>query len=64
METLIGNGKINAVDLLVLQRHILEIQELRGIYLKAANIRKNGKRPSAVDLLIIQRYILGMQSLP
>lgn len=32
MEIAIGNGKINAVDLLVLQRHILEIQELRHLF--------------------------------
>ena len=56
-----GDGKINSVDLLVLQRHILEIVTLDDIYQKSANIRKNGNKPSSVDLLLIQRHILGLQ---
>lgn len=53
-----GDGKINSVDLLVLQRHILEIKKLTGKFLKAGNIDKTGKSPSSVDLLKIQRHIL------
>ena len=56
-----GDGKINSVDLLVLQRHILEIETLDDIYQKSANIRKNANKPSSVDLLSIQRHILGLQ---
>ena len=56
-----GDGKINSVDLLVLQRHILELQFLEPIYQKAGNINKNGKRPTSVDLLLIQRHILGLK---
>ena len=56
-----GDGKINSVDLLVLQRHILEIKPLTAIFRKAANINKNGKKPSSVDLLLIQRHILQLQ---
>ena len=56
-----GDGRINSVDLLVLQRHILEIQPIDDIYRKSANIRKNGKKPTSVDLLLIQRHILGLQ---
>ena len=56
-----GDGKINSVDLLVLQRHILEIEEIEDIYKKSANIRKDGKKPTSVDLLLIQRHILGLQ---
>lgn len=37
--------KINSVDVLVLQRHILEIQKLEPIYQRAGNINKNGKKP-------------------
>ena len=58
-----GDGKINSVDLLVLQRHILEIKQLTGIALKAGNIDKSGKRPSSVDLLKIQRHILGLKQI-
>lgn len=56
-----GDGKINSVDLLVLQRHILEIEPIEEIFRKACNINKNGKKPSSVDLLLIQRHILGLQ---
>lgn len=56
-----GDGKINSVDLLVLQRHILEIEMLTGVYLSAGNISKNGKNPSSYDSLIIQRHILEFQ---
>ena len=56
-----GDGKINSVDLLVLQRHILEIQKISGVFLKAGNIRKDGKNPSSLDCLLIQRHILEIQ---
>lgn len=56
-----GDGKINSIDLLVLQRHILEIEKLRGFSLKAGNINKNGKNPSSLDSLLIQRHILGLK---
>lgn len=56
-----GDGKINSLDLLILQRHILEIEKLNGIFLKAGNINKNGKNPSSLDLLMIQRHILTLK---
>lgn len=56
-----GDGKINSVDLLILERHILEMEKMEGIYIKAANTRKDGKKPTSVDLLLIQRHILEMQ---
>ena len=58
-----GDGKINSVDLLKIQRHILELEKLEGIYLKASNVRKTGTKPSSVDLLLIQRHILGYQKI-
>lgn len=56
-----GDGKINSIDLLVLQRHILEIDKLNDIFLIAGNIRKNGANPSSLDSFLIQRHILGLQ---
>lgn len=56
-----GDGKITSIDLLVLQRHILEIEPMEAIFRKATNINKNGKKPTSVDLLLIQRHILGLQ---
>ena len=56
-----GDGKINSTDLLVLQRHILEIEKLKGYFKTAGNISKNGKNPSSLDSLLIQRHILGLK---
>ena len=36
-----GDGKINSLDLLVLQRHILEIEKLNGLLLKARKYKQN-----------------------
>lgn len=58
-----GDGKINSVDLLVLKRHILEIEFIGPIFKKACNINKNGKNPTSVDLLLIQRHILELQAI-
>ena len=56
-----GDGKINSIDLLVLQRHILEIERLYGAFAKAGNISRNGNSPSSVDSLFIQRQILELE---
>lgn len=56
-----GDGAINSIDLLVLQRHILKIEQMGAIFRKATNIHKNGNKPSSVDLLLIQRHILKLQ---
>ena len=56
-----GDGKINSVDLLMLQRHILELINLEDVFLKSAIINKINKKPTSVDLLLIQRHILGLQ---
>lgn len=58
-----GDGKINSVDLLVIQRHILEIQAMDDLFKKASNINKDGKKPSSVDLLLIQRHILKLKQI-
>ena len=53
-----GDGQINSLDVLILQKHILEIKELKNVFLKAANISKNGQLPTALDVLKIQKHIL------
>ncbi len=56
-----GDGKIDSIDLLSLQRHILEIQIFQDSFLISGNIHKNGNNPSSVDSLLIQRHILDLQ---
>ena len=58
-----GDGKINSIDLLTIQRHILKLQMLKGPFLKGANTLKDGKSPTSIDLLRIQRHILKLEKL-
>lgn len=53
-----GDGEINSLDVLIIQKHILEIKEITGIFLKSGNTSKNGELPSALDVLKIQKHIL------
>ena len=58
-----GDGRINSVDLLVLQRHILRLETLEPLFLMAANTMRDGRAPTSVDLLRIQRHILRLHTL-
>lgn len=58
-----GDGRINSLDVLVLQKHILEIKPLTGVFLKAANISRNGNMPTSLDVLKIQKHILELTRL-
>lgn len=53
-----GDGAVNALDLLKVQKHIIGAGSLSGVYLEAANVKKNGT-VSALDLLKIQKHIIG-----
>jgi len=53
-----GDGKINALDLLKVQKHILKTSPLTGAQAVAADVNKDGKI-NALDLLRIQKTILG-----
>lgn len=53
-----GDGKINALDLLQIQKNILGTYKLSGAYLEAADTSKDSK-VNALDLLQVQKSILG-----
>lgn len=53
-----GDGLVNSLDVLVLQKHILETKLLVGVFLKSGNISKNGALPSSLDVLKLQKHIL------
>ena len=53
-----GDGKINAIDLLKIQKHILKDSLLSGAQLESSDVNKDGVI-NAVDLLKIQKHILG-----
>ena len=58
-----GDSNINSLDVLVLQKYILEMKTITGVFLKAGNISKNGKLPSSLDVLKIQKHILEILSI-
>ena len=53
-----GDGKVDALDLLKLQKHKFNISKLSGAYFKAADISKDGKI-DALDLLLLQKHKFG-----
>ena len=57
-----GDGIINALDLLKVQKHIIGSNSLSGIYLQAANVKKSGSL-SALDLLKLQKHIIGASTI-
>lgn len=57
-----GNGKINSIDLLAGQKHILKQRTLGDVYVKAMDIDHNSSINS-VDLLVGQRHILKIKQI-
>ena len=57
-----GDGKINALDLLKIQKHILGVSKLSGSSLTAADPSKDNK-VNALDLLKVQKHVLGLNSI-
>ena len=53
-----GDGNISAIDLLNVQKIIINKSNLGGAYYRAADTNKDGKI-SAIDLLNVQKHILG-----
>ncbi len=53
-----GDGDINSLDVLIIQKYILETKEITDIFLKAGNTSKNGNLPNSLDVLKIQKHIL------
>lgn len=57
-----GDGKLNVLDILNAQRHILGLGSLSGAYEKASDINGNGKI-DITDILAMQRDVLGIEKL-
>lgn len=53
-----GDGNVSVVDLLKIQKHILNTAQLQGSYKEAADTNKDGI-VNVVDLLAVQKQILG-----
>lgn len=57
-----GDGKLNILDVLKAQRHILGLETLTGPFEKATDVNGNGK-VDIMDILAMQKDILGSQKL-
>lgn len=57
-----GDGNINAMDLLRIQKNVLSISTLKGVYSSAADTNKDGK-VTAMDLLQVQKHILKIKTI-
>ena len=57
-----GDGEIDIVDLLKVQKSILGASKLEGAYLKASDVNKDGE-VDIVDLLKIQKHILNVSKI-
>lgn len=57
-----GDGNVNAMDLLRVQKKILSISKLSGVYNSAADTNKDGK-VTALDLLQVQKHILKIKTI-
>ena len=53
-----GDGKISLVDLLRVQKHLLNTSRLSGAYKTAADVSKDGSL-TILDLLRVQKHLLG-----
>ena len=57
-----GDGTISALDLLRVQKDILSLSDLTGLYNSAADTNKDGK-VTALDLLQVQKHILKLKAI-
>lgn len=57
-----GDGKIDAKDLLLLRKHLLNEKKLTNSYLEAAKITKSST-VTAKDLLLLRKYLLGNEKI-
>ncbi len=57
-----GDGEIDIVDLLKIQKHILGVNKVDGAYLKASDVNKDGV-VDIIDLLKVQKHILNVSKI-
>ena len=54
-----GDGKVNSTDLLLMKKHILELETLED--LGAADVNSDGK-VNSLDNILLKQYLLGIIS--
>lgn len=57
-----GDGTIDILDLLIVQKHLVKAKTLSGEYFTAADVNHDGK-VDILDLLLIQKYLLNQYTI-
>ncbi len=55
-----GDGAVNIKDLIVIQKNILNMNPVGGIFASAADTNRDGSCANIKDLIMVQKVILGM----
>ena len=58
-----GDGLINVLDMIKVNRHILELSALEGCYLEAADANRLGDGVNVLDMIHINRHALGLANI-
>lgn len=58
-----GDGSVNALDMIKLNRHILGLKNLSGVYLQAADTNRKDDGINALDMIILNRHTLGLSKI-
>lgn len=57
-----GDGDINVLDMIRVNRHVLELGKLSGSYLQAADANRDGNA-NVLDMIYINRHVLGLATI-
>lgn len=58
-----GDGQINVLDIIKLNRNILALDQLSGAYLEAGDANRKGDGINILDLIVVNRHSLGLTTI-
>ncbi len=58
-----GDGEINVLDMIKVNRHVLGIAKLSGAYLEAGDANRAGDGVNVLDMIYINRHSLGLTTI-
>ncbi len=58
-----GDGEINVLDMIKVNRHILGLDKLSGVYLAAADANRKEDGLNVLDMIYINRHALGLSTI-
>ena len=58
-----GDGKVNVLDMIKLNRHITGKGTLTGVYLEAADANRRGDGATVLDMIVLNNHITGKKTI-